>query len=435
MHTGSCAECRTHGTPCRECLASSKAGRRRFLVRLAGIAATLIASPFLGLRQALAAGYFNLGSFWKKISGSQESGGDESYPAAMTFAWGNNTSGALGLGDVTNRSSPVQIGAAGDWTRVLGGTDANMLMGIGRKSAGSLWTWGNNDSGQLGLGDLTARSNPTQVGALTTWTDVLSATSSVLAVKSDKSLWSWGANQSGQLGLGDTAARSSPVQVGSSTDWEKVACGRWHSLAVRTGGTLWSWGNNTGGQLGLGDLVERSSPVQIGSSTDWSKVSSGGYGCFAIKSTGTLWAWGNNQNGALGLGDVTGRSTPTQVGALTDWKIVSAGWIDVTAAVKTDGSLWAWGNNASYQLGLGDTANRSSPTRIGSDTDWQTVRVGSAHMIALKTNGTLWSWGMNTTGQLGLGDVTLRSVPTQIAGTTWKSVGAGIWDSVFATKT
>ena len=120
-------------------------------------------------------------------------------------------------------------------------------------SGGELWAWGHNEFGQLGLGDTTDRSSPVQVGSLNTWDTVAAAGRYAVAIKTDGTLWAWGRNDIGQLGLGDTIYRSSPVQVGSLNNWSKVSCRYSHSVAIKTDGTLWAWGRNSAGQLGLGD--------------------------------------------------------------------------------------------------------------------------------------------------------------------------------------
>ena len=103
----------------------------------------------------------------------------------------------------------------------------------------------------------------------------------------------------------------------------------------------------------------------------------------AIKTDGTLWVWGNNVSGRLGLGDITNRSSPVQVGTLTNWSSVSAG--SHTMAIKTDGTLWAWGSNGSGRLGLGDITDRSSPVQVGALTNWYSVDLGNSdHTMAIK---------------------------------------------------
>jgi len=138
---------------------------------------------------------------------------------------------------------------------------------------------------------------------------------------------------------------------------------------------FYSWGQNTAGQLGLGNTTNYSSPKQIGSETNWSIFSSGQNSTTAIKTDGTLWAWGANDFGQLGLGTSGAgayKSSPTQVGTLTNWAKVSIGY-DHTLAVKTDGTLWSWGRNAGGYLGLGNTTNYSSPKQVGALTNWSSV--------------------------------------------------------------
>jgi len=155
-------------------------------------------------------------------------------------------------------------------------------------------------------------------------------------------------------------------------------------------------------------------------------VSCGATHAEAIKTDGTLWTWGGNgYYGGLGLNNTTNRSSPTQVGSLSNWKLVSAGKY-YSAAIKTDGTLWSWGYNFLGQLGLNDTVHRSSPTQVGALTNWKLVASGYYQMTAIKTDGTLWTWGYNFYGELGINDTTNRSSPVQVGSlTNWKLVASG----------
>src|SRR3990167_9564244 len=282
-----------------------------------------------------------------------------------------------------------------------------------------LWSWGSYQNGQLGLGDAVSRSSPVQVGASITWASVSAAGSNVShATKTDGTLWGWGGNSVGQLGLGDTANRSSPVQVGTLATWGIVESGTNTSFAIKTNGTLWAWGNDGYGYLGLGTSgLNKSSPVQVGTLATWSQVSSSNNFFSAIKTDGTLWSWGYNSIGQLGFGDTIRRSSPVQVGTLATWSAVGAGESYRTFAIKTDGTLWAWGDNASNNygtLGLGDIVNRSSPVQVGTLTTWSLLGVAGGNAFAVKTDRTLWGWGSNANGRLGLGDLANRSSPVQV---------------------
>jgi alpha-tubulin suppressor-like RCC1 family protein len=176
--------------------------------------------------------------------------------------------------------------------------------------------------------------------------------------------------------------------------------------------------------------------VQVGALTDWSKVSMGVQSCIAIKTDGTLWTWGNNSFGQLGQNNTTVRSSPVQVGALTNWSGVSEapGGNNFSAAIKTDGTLWTWGAGLFGALGQGNQADLSSPVQVGALTDWSKVSAGANICAAIKTDGTLWTWGFGNAGRLGLDDTVSRSSPVQVGAlTNWSSVAT--YASCMAIKT
>jgi len=220
--------------------------------------------------------------------------------------------------------------------------------------APNLYSWGDNGIGQLGLGNITNYSSPKQVGVTGIWFSISVGNNHTVATKTDGTLWSWGRNNNGQLGLGNTTSYSSPKQVGALTTWSKTSCGSNHTIATKTDGTLWSWGSGASyGQLGLGNTTNYSSPKQVGALTTWLNIAGGGNFTLAIKTDGTLWSWGANLRGQLGLGNITDYSSPKQVGALTTWSNIACKG-NCTLAVKTDGTLWSWGENNYGQLGLGN---------------------------------------------------------------------------------
>lgn len=352
------------------------------------------------------------------------------FVAGQLWAWGNNEYGTFGstspVGNSGKSSSPTQVGSLTTWVKALqtNGAGGNSF-GI---NDGNLFGWGRNDNGNhagvVGDNTLVNRSSPVQIGT-SNWTDVTGGTFTGLAIQDGK-LYGWGANLGGMTGLNDTSRRSSPIQVGSLNNWKQVSIGNGVG-AVKTDGTLWTWGFNTAGQLGHNDTVERSSPVQVGALTNWKMISSGQQAMVAIKTDGTLWTWGTGNSGALGSGNVTNVSSPVQVGALTNWNLVSMGNY-MCLAVKTDGTLWSWGKNNNGELGQNDRTYRSSPTQVGALTNWkQPSNARSFNTCgAIKTNGTLWMWGENYDGNLGTNDTINRSSPVQVGAlTTWVYVAAG----------
>lgn len=307
---------------------------------------------------------------------------------------------------------------------------------LGIKSNGTLWAWGFNDRGTLGDGcnfyqNCYDHRTPMQVGTDTTWRAVSAGTEHSVALKQDGTIWSWGDNSSGEIGSGQDSSTfyiSTPTQSGTDNDWIAIAAGGFFTAALKSDGTLWAWGDNYAGILGDGCIkgstcTDSAIPRQIGTDGDWAAVAAGSAHVLALKTNGTLWVWGDNYYNQLGLGEqITNdySSVPVQVGTDTDWQSITAGDMH-SLAIKTDGTLWAWGNNNYSQLGLGSAGIVEVPTQVGTDTNWQEVDGGFAITLARKTNGTIWAWGhlSSTTG-------TTVSVPTQVGtATTWTQVSAG----------
>jgi alpha-tubulin suppressor-like RCC1 family protein len=356
-------------------------------------------------------------------------------PTPALWVWGGAIGGQLGINDsVTSRSTPITTLLGGtNWKQISGGSFAGDSFGVvaAIKTDGTLWTWGNNNGGALGINDITNRSTPvTTFAGGTNWKQVSAGARVCAAIKTDGTLWIWGTNAStapGGLGVNDISNRSTPVTtLLGGTNWKQVSCGGLGTTAaIKTDGTLWTWGHNNFGQLGINDSSSRSTPVTtILGGTNWKQVSvSNGNEQFisAIKTDGTLWSWGNG--GALGVNDTTARSTPvtTLLGG-TNWKSVACGG-DHIIAIKTDGTLWTWGLNSSGQLGVNNTTRRNTPvTTLLGGTNWKSLIKGYNVSGAIKTDGTLWTWGLNSQGQLGVNNTTTRSTPvtTLLGGNNWK---------------
>jgi alpha-tubulin suppressor-like RCC1 family protein len=394
--------------------------RRYFVKYLA-----MLAAGWASLRSklALAQGY-NMGAMWKKRVAA---GGIN----ASLWATGDNFDGQLGQGNTSSTLGPIPIGSLTTWLQVAAGGQHS----LGVQTDGTLWTWGSNSMGQLGLPGTFL--SPVQVGALTNWSGTISSKYDFnLAKKSNGTLWAWGNNSYGQLGQKDIVSRSSPIQVGSGTNWSKIAAGWFHGTAVTSAGALFSWGQGTSGELGRGTLTSTSSPTQVGTLSNWAATPSAlangmSFSC-AIRG-GSLFTWGLNDMGQLGLGDASLRSSPTIIGSLTTWSQVGCG-TSHTLARRSDGTIWAWGRNQDGELGLGvgDWTNRSSPAQVGSLTNWATVFANGGQSLGIKTDGTLWAWGENIYGQLGLGNTSSRSSPTQVGSlTNWAEVAPGLYFSIF----
>jgi uncharacterized repeat protein (TIGR03803 family) len=307
---------------------------------------------------------------------------------------------------------------------------------LGIRANGTLWGWGTNTYGNLGDASTTQRRTLVQAGTATSWRQVSAGTDHAVGTRTDGTLWAWGRNNNGQAGQGSltTTQYTSPTQIGTATDWAWVVAGANHCVAVKTDGTLWAWGLNSSGQIGQGSTSTTATlaPTRIGTGTTWAQTGAalhaGGDFTLALQTNGTLWAWGANASGQIGDASTTTRSAPVQVGTATTWTRVIAG-ASFSGALRTDGTLWVWGTNVNGMLGDGSLTNRTSPVQLGTDTNWNRLAAGNAFFLATRTNGTLWSWGFNGVGQLGQGTFEINSVgntPKQIGtATNWQDISGG----------
>jgi len=190
-------------------------------------------------------------------------------------------------------------------------------------------------------------------------------------------------------------------------------------MAIDTNGNTWAWGENHLGQLGLGDLINRDSPQKITLDNifqldSWDHT-------LAIDNFGAVWAWGNNQNGQLGLNIPINFSSPKQITPFTS----SSDEISITRALSVscggnhsfiidqNGFAWGFGKNESGQLGLGDSTNRSKPTRLKFGMV-SSILCGENHTFIFALDGDSFTCGANEHGQLGLGDQHSRNTPQKL---------------------
>jgi hypothetical protein len=218
-----------------------------------------------------------------------------------------------------------------------------------------------------------------------------------IGIRYDGTMWSWGANGTGFLGINSTEPKNSPTQIGSGTTWQKVRAGGEHALALKTDGTLWAWGDNYTGQLGDNSTINRSSPVQISAngSNTWIDISAGYRHNIGLQSNGTVWAWGENAFGQLGDGTTTARSSPVQVGTLTSWSKIFAG-LRNSYFINTSSQLWSCGDNSGGLVGDNTSTSRSSPVQIGSSYSWVDLYPGVVSLTATVygiTTGSIVGWG------------------------------------------
>ena len=361
------------------------------------------------------------------------------------LAWGYNSEGQLGDGSRINRAHPVLVKAdqqtlLSDIRAVATGAGHSLAL----KADGTLRAWGRNNYGQLGDSTTTQRDLPVTViryaqgPAVSGVVAIATGANHSLALLSDGTVLTWGYNGYGQLGDGTTVVRYTPVQVVLDAQQTllrgiiAIAAGDNYSLALRSDGTVLAWGYNGYGQLGDGSTTSRYYPVRVtdGSTTapitQIQAIAAGYNHALAVKADGKAMGWGNNNYAQVGDGFTINRSRAVPVldendQPVTGIKTVAAGeWHSL--ALKVDGTVLAWGHNASGQLGDGTITDLIVPKNIGLS-GINALAAGSEHSLALTQAGTVLAWGDNNYYQLGDGTVGDRRTPVQVINVNRKPVG------------
>lgn len=279
-----------------------------------------------------------------------------------------------------------------------------------------LWCWGPNDNGEVGDGTMVAVPMPIQVAtSIFNLTQIAMSWYSTCASRADGSVWCWGNNAFYQLGNESNTDSSIPVHATAAGFFDQVAPGAFHTCARKNDGTIWCWGAGTSGQLGNGSMMSSPTAVQAGNTIGGPfdhVVSSVNRSC-ALKHDGTVWCWGDNSNGALGNGNTVNSDTPVQPAnseSATFRQIATAP--GHSCALKSDGTLWCWGNNNVGQLGDGTTTNSLAPVRAAPSlgSTLTSVSAGDNHTCAVTNDGGLWCWGIGS----GLGNGSGVNSPTPV---------------------
>jgi alpha-tubulin suppressor-like RCC1 family protein len=279
--------------------------------------------------------------------------------------WGSNYEGESGQdtggADVP---TPTRVGMLDDWLDV----EARRYSACALRSPGSLHCWGRNDNAELGLGTVGPDEGiyePREVHPGPGFIQIAMGSAHGCALRDDSTIWCWGLNDRGEVGVGDTTMHTTPVRLGDN-DWLEVRAGKEHTCARKNDGTVWCWGQNDSGQLGVGDQIDRTIPTLVSGGMSWAQLGLGWFHTCAIRDDGTLFCWGYGERGqVLGLAAGMTRShvpLPQDVGGRT-WRSVVGGDAH-TCALAADGSLWCWGDNANGVLGVGDTEPRASAAEV-----------------------------------------------------------------------
>ncbi|HEY7145369.1 MAG TPA: chromosome condensation regulator RCC1 [Streptosporangiaceae bacterium] len=333
---------------------------------------------------------------------------------------------------------------AGCVTLTLGaGAGALAGSGVAQARAGFLTlsqtaavSWGYNGDGRLGTGTTGSSALYATVSGLSSGVVQVSAGyDHALAVTSDGSVWAWGNNSAGKLGNGTSASSGVPVRVMGLTGVTRVAAGDSQSLALRSDGTVWAWGANDAGQLGNGVTSSAQlTPVQVTGLTGVTQIAAGSRFSLALRSDGTVWAWGANDSGQLGNGTTASSDVPVRVTGLTQVTSIAAGTDSALATrpgLTASGTVVdAWGGNTFGQLGDGTQTNRLSPEAVsGIGAPYiAAISAGGSYCMVLGTDGSVWGWGENEFGQLGnqpSSSPRLRPVRTVAPGSGIAAISAG----------
>jgi alpha-tubulin suppressor-like RCC1 family protein len=287
-------------------------------------------------------------------------------------------------------------------------------------SGGTVWCWGQGDSGELGNGSEFSRLTPVQVSGITNATQISAGWWHTCAVLSNGTVKCWGSNYDGQLGDGTTANSSIPVPISGITNATQISGGGYHTCALLSGGTVTCWGSNTAG----------STPVQVSGISTATQISGGGYHTCALLSGGTVKCWGANDSDQLGDGTTTYSSIPVSVNGISTATQISAGDAD-TCALLSGGTVECWGSNQFGQLGndgtTGSGSHSSTPVQVSGISNAIQISAGGmdqpSHTCALLSGGTVKCWGSNAFGQLGNGTLTTSSpwgitTPVSVSGMT-----------------
>eukprot|EP01124_Arcella_intermedia_P025572 TRINITY_DN4597_c0_g1_i1.p1 TRINITY_DN4597_c0_g1~~TRINITY_DN4597_c0_g1_i1.p1 ORF type:complete len:514 (-),score=118.61 TRINITY_DN4597_c0_g1_i1:43-1584(-) len=325
------------------------------------------------------------------------------------YGWGNNWCGQLGIRNTTNQSTPQKIEFKGNPVQIALGGEHTIIL-----TSRTLYACGQNDRGQLGLGNTANQVIPTEIKEISGNTlKVSCGENHSIALLSDGSLYGWGYNEYGQLGIGNTSNQTIPTKLlAIQNKVLQVECGGNFSMALTCEGLLYCWGENDKGQLGIGSNSNEPTPQRVLGLTNVIQLSCGYSHVLALTKDGQLFSWGHNGDGRLGLGNNTNLSVPTKITTIPSKILQIACGGQHSMALCSDGSLYSWGWNAYGQLGIGNTQNQSLPKKvIGISERIREIRCGYSHSMVITTRDNLYIWGRNEYGQLGNGNHNNETTP------------------------
>ncbi|MEX2238958.1 MAG: hypothetical protein WEB00_15645 [Dehalococcoidia bacterium] len=339
-------------------------------------------------------------------------------PAGVARSWGKDVSGQLGNGAPnSSQDAPVPVSLLTNVVELAGGGGHTLAL----LSDGTVMSWGDDGSGQLGNGATTGdQPAPTAVSGLSGVKAIAAGDNHSLALLNDGTVRAWGNDDDGQLGNGPTTGdQPAPVVVSGLGGVKAIAAGRDHSLAVLNEGTVRSWGNDDSGKLGNGATTgDQPAPVVVDGLSLVNEVAAGAFHSLALVNDGTVRAWGADDVGQLGNGDTTGdQPAPVAVGGLSGVKAIAAGDFH-SLALRNNGTARSWGSNTFGELGSGEiTGDQVAPVPVSGLSAAQAIAAGGLHSLALLNDGTVRAWGSDSFGELGNGATTgNQGAPVMVSG-------------------
>jgi alpha-tubulin suppressor-like RCC1 family protein len=405
------------------------------------------------------------------------------------WGWGYNFYGQLGDNSISNRQTPVSVlGTVKTFCQISAGNNHSLSI----DKNGRLWSWGFNNTGQLGDNTIVSKRTPVSVlGAVKTFCKISAGSSNSYGIDKNGRLWAWGSNSHGELGRNNTLQANTPVSVLGATKtfcdisannffsfryaigitnnggvwgWgshaggnffglpltntplsvlglNKTFCdistGRDHSTVIDKNGRIWNWGINISGQLGDNTSTDRGTPISVlGAVKTFCQISTGQGYTLAIDKNGRVWAWGVNTNGGLGNNSTTLTRTPVSIlGAVKTFCQINA--YTHSLAIDKNGRAWAWGINTNGRLGDNSLTSRRTPVSVlGAVKTFCQISAGFAHSMAIDKNGIVWGWGSNGNGRLGDNSTVSRRTPISVLGAvkTFCKISAGLDHSMAIDK-
>ncbi|MFA6867165.1 MAG: hypothetical protein WCR54_06570, partial [Clostridia bacterium] len=335
------------------------------------------------------------------------------------YSWGNNEYGQLGLNTTVSSLTPQHIKMSGiNFIEIACGEDFSLAL----SDNGKLYSWGHNNCGQLGDGTFIDKHLPTEITYTEPFIKICCGTDHSMAISESGKLYVWGSNSSEKLGIEEISDYNKPQLLKIDMTVKEIACGTSHSMAITMDGDIYAWGDNSYGQLGDSNIASLSTyiPQKINLiGKKFSKISCGNYHSLALSDSGEVYAWGKNDLGQIGNGSTENGilenvSTPFQIDIINvDFNLITCGSSN-SFAVSANGDLYAWGKNDIGQSGDCTLSNNLTPKQITAVVEISYIAAGANYTVVIDSNNNLYTWGNNADGKLGNGNTVNSLLPLLI---------------------